>query len=98
MHGIILAYLYSLFVLPNNENCTPKLSPTIYPILYKGMIFIPYNDNVCIHVQHWVIYLIILILSFFIHISNILLGFCLGLFTHGLLYKDCYNFLCNNPY
>ena len=96
--GIIISYIYSLFILPKNEGLEPLLKPTIYPILYKGMVIIPYNKYKAIHLHHWVIYLFICLLSIIYFIPEIIIGFSLGLLLQGIQYKDRFNFICNNPY
>jgi hypothetical protein len=96
--GIIISYIYSLFILPKNEGSEPLLKPTIYPILYKGMVIIPYSDDKAIHLHHWIIYLFICLLSIYYFIPKLFIGFSLGLLLQGIQYKDSFNFICNNPY
>lgn len=96
--GMIIAYGYSLLFLPNKEYLEPKINPTIYPLLYKGMFIIPYNNLYAIHLHHWVLCYIILIISLFVYIPRIIIGFVIGLFIQGIIYKDCFQFICNNPY
>ncbi len=96
--GLFISYIYSLLILPHNEGSEPTINPTIYPLLYKGMIIIPYNKENAIHLHHWVICLFFCILSIFYQIPQIFTGFSLGLFIQGLLYKDSFNFICSNPY
>lgn len=96
--GLFVSSVYSLWILPDNEGSEPTVNPTIYPLLYKGMIIIPYNKVNAIHLHHWVVYFILCLLSFFYHIPQILTGFSLGLFLQGIRYKDSFNFICSNPY
>ena len=96
--GLFTASVYSYLILPNNEGSDPKINPTLYPILYKGMVIIPYNKAKALHLHHWVFYILIYIASFFVHIPPILIGFSLGLFIQGIKYKDSCTFICNNPY
>ena len=96
--GLFFSFIYSIYVLPKNEGVEPSINPTVYPILYKGMIIIPYNKENAIHLHHWVIYFIICILSIFIYIPNLIIGFSLGLFLQGITYNDSLHFICKNPY
>lgn len=98
MIGLIISCIYSFLILPKNEGAVPSLNPTIYPLLYKGMIIIPYSDGYAIHLHHWIIYLIICILSIFLYIPQLLIGFSLGLFLQGIGYRDCFEMFCSNPY
>ena len=43
--GGLLSFLYSLWGLPKSEGNYPKIQPTIYPIMYKGIIIIPYKKT-----------------------------------------------------
>lgn len=96
--GLFISSIYSLLILPDNEGSEPTINPTIYPLLYKGMIIIPYNKVNAIHLHHWVVYLFLCLLSLFYNIPQILTGFSLGLFIQGIRYKDSFNFICSNPY
>lgn len=96
--GLLLSIIYSYLVLPKQEKEAPKISPTLYPIIYKGMIMIPISKEKCFHIHHWVISLFILIISLFIYIPKIIIGFSLGLFLQGLYYKDRFNFIIDNHY
>ena len=44
--GLMLSYFYSKFILPSNTGNKPFISPTIYPILYQGMMIIPFNNRI----------------------------------------------------
>jgi len=96
--GLIISYLYSFYILPENEGSEPLINPTIYPILKNGMMIIPYNNTCAMHIHHWIICLIICLASLFIYIPKIIIGFSLGLFIQGISYKDSFNIICNNPY
>ena len=96
--GFFFSSVYSLWILPDNEGSEPAVNPTIYPLLYKGMIIIPYNKVNAIHLHHWVVYFFLCLLSLFFNIPQILTGFSFGLFIQGILYKDRFNFICSNPY
>ena len=96
--GLFISLLYSRFILPKNEGENPRLKPTLYPILYQGMIIIPYNSKKALHIHHWIPYLLICILNFIITIPQLILGFSFGLLCQGLGYKDRFQVLCRNPY
>ena len=96
--GIFTSFVYSVLILPNNEGTEPKINPTIYPLMYRGMIIIPYNKVKAIHLHHWIWYFSICIISMFVYIPNMVTGFSLGLFIQGIRYKDSLSFICKNPY
>ena len=96
--GLFVSSVYSFWILPDNEGSEPVINPTIYPLLYKGMIIIPYNEINAIHLHHWVVYLFICVTSFFYYIPEIITGFSFGLFIQGIRYNDSLNFICSNPY
>ena len=96
--GLLLSIIYSYIVLPKKEKDSPKINLTIYPIVFKGMIMIPISKEKCFHMHHWIINLFILIISLFIYIPKLIIGFSLGLFLQGLSYKDRFHFIINNPY
>tara|TARA_Y100000389_G_scaffold138033_1_gene135723 strand:+ start:7558 stop:7920 length:363 start_codon:yes stop_codon:yes gene_type:complete len=96
--GLFLSSIYSYLILPNNEGNMPKINPTLYPFLYDGMVIIPYDKKNAIHLHHWILYFSICMVSIFVYIPNILVGFSLGLFIQGIQYKDSFTFICDNPY
>ena len=96
--GLFASFGYSILILPNKEGYEPKINPTVYPLLYKGMIIIPYNKKSAIHLHHWVLYFSICVMSMFVYIPNIVKGFSLGLFIQGITYKDSLSLICDNPY
>lgn len=58
--GAFLALLFAYHMFPGSEGDPPKASNlTIFPLLYRGMIFIPISKTDALHVHHWLIYLII---------------------------------------
>lgn len=92
--GIILSILYSKIILPKEENNIPKINFTLYPIIENGMIIIsiPYLTKYKIHIHHWLIYLLIIII-FYNKLNDIIYYFCLGLIIQGLSYKDAFTFI-----
>jgi hypothetical protein len=96
--GLVLAYFYSIFILPKNMGSIPTINPTIYPLLYEGMLIIAYNNTKAIHIHHWVLCLLFCISGIFFDIPKILIGFSIGLLIQGLTYKDSFNFIRTNPY
>lgn len=96
--GLFVSFVYSALILPNNEGSEPKINPTVYPLLYRGMIIIPYNKENAIHLHHWILYFLICATSVFVNIPNIVSGFSLGLFIQGISYKDSFTLICENPY
>ena len=59
--GLLLAVLYCIILLPAHAGQGTNLDLTIYPILYKGMIFIPISKTQSIHLHHWMIFLGVLL-------------------------------------
>ena len=96
--GLLLSYFFSILILPLNEGDEPLISPTIYPLFYEGMIFIPISKTKALHIHHWVLYLLIFIIGLFLDFPKIIIGFCLGLFIQGLTYDDRFNFIQKNPF
>lgn len=96
--GLLIALFYSMFFLPKKTGYLPRINPTLYPILYNGMILIPLSKERALHVHHWIIYLILLILLYFLKSFGIIFGIVLGLFIQGLLYKDSFNIIEKNLY
>ena len=96
--GLFISFIYSFLILPNKEGSEPKINPTIYPILYKGMIIIPYNKAKAIHLHHWMWSFLICVISMFICIPPFITGFSVGLFLQGIGYQDRWDFICINPY
>lgn len=97
--GLLIANLYSKSILPSNSGGTPIIKPTLYPILYNGMVIIPITDTVALHIHHWLLYLLICLMSLFFYVPSLILGFSFGLFIQGITtYKDRFKFICENPY
>jgi hypothetical protein len=84
--GLLLAVLYCIILLPAHAGQGTNLDLTIYPILYKGMIFIPISKTQSIHLHHWMIFLGVLL--FWRHLHPVVFGFSLGLFLNGISYPD----------
>ena len=96
--GLGLAYYYSKYYLANTSKTEgiPKLDFTYHPIIYKGMIIIPFSNQKAIHLHHWIIYLfLIFILSY---LYEIIIGICIGLTIQELFSKDRFEFIVKNPY
>lgn len=96
MIGFLFSIFYSYLILPKKEKKKPAISITCYPILYQGMIIIPYSKKKAIHIHHWVFYLILLLLKKYIY--QTVWGFSLGLCLQGLTYQDRFRIIEDNPY
>lgn len=96
--GLVIALFYSIFFLPKHANFLPRIDPTIYPIMFKGMILIPISKKKALHIHHWIISLALLIFLFSVKSFGILFGTVLGLFIQGLFYKDSFKIIESNLY
>ena len=95
--GLFLSLLYSKIVLPIKEGKYPKIKPTFYPLMYKGLVIIPYKKK-AIHLHHWILCLIVCMICLYLRKINLIFGFSLGLLLQGLCYTDAYKIICDNPY
>ena len=93
--GFLLALVYSYFIFPKKVGQPPRISPTIYPILYKGMIILPFF-NKAIHLHHWILGLIACI--YFYKKNMFIFSFSLVILIQGLSYSDFYIIVRDNPY
>ncbi len=101
--GLLIALIYTISVLPKKHNRIPNINFTLYPMVYKGMIYIPIDNEHAIHVHHWLINLIILIIGLMFKIQKtkigkIVIGIMVGLFLQGISYKDSLKFKTSNPF
>ena len=95
--GFFASCLYSAFFLPK-KGLNPVINPTYFPIMWNGMIIIPVSSTKAIHIHHWVVYILICMLSLFVYIPTFIVGFSFGLFLQGIWYEDFDVFICDNPY
>jgi len=93
--GFLLALIYSYFVFPKKVGHSPRISPTIYPIFYKGMIIIPIFSK-AIHIHHWILGLVSCI--YFYKRNSFIFSFSIVLLIQGLGYSDFYKIVRDNPY
>lgn len=91
--GLGLSLLYSNYVLSQGEGSIPRINITLKPILYKGMLIIPFRQH-AIHIHHWIIYMLLLLVIQTIWVWY----FCFGMFLQGLTYKDRFKLIEHNPY
>lgn len=97
-YGLLISLAYTCIFLPNKCGTNPTCKITKYPFIYNSMIIIPINYYYAFHLHHWLIFLTVYIVSWFVKIHDVIIGFSLGLVIQGLLYKDCMDFVCKNPY
>jgi len=93
--GLIISLIYSIIIFPRKEGECPRINPTIYPLLYKGMIFLPFGSK-AIHIHHWIIALFFCF--YYFKKNHYFFGFFLGLLLQGLSYNDSYQIISSNPY
>lgn len=95
--GILSSLFYSIYCLGDTGDI-PVIKPSLYPIMYKGMLIIPMNTRIALHIHHWMVYVIILFCSRFQSIPSIIIGFSGGMIVQGLSYSDCFYVICENPW
>ena len=96
--GLLISAVYTIYILPIHEGVAPSIKPTVYPVLYKGMVIFPYSKQKALHLHHWIIYLCVCLSGLYLDIPKSILGFSFGLFIQGLTYKDSFKFVTRNPY
>jgi hypothetical protein len=96
--GLFVSFIYSFLFLPKEDGSNPTINPTCFPIMWNGMVMIPFSSTKAIHIHHWVLYFSICIISLFLYIPKMIIGFSFGLFLQGIWYKDFNVFICDNPY
>jgi ABC-type phosphate transport system permease subunit len=96
--GIFISIMYSVYCLPASSGEVPLLNFTLYPVFHNGMIIVPLDSRLAIHLHHWLIYLTFFAVGTVASIPTILLGFFAGQIIQGLSYGDCFQFICDNPY
>ena len=57
--GLALAYRYCTWMF-TQEKQSPRVQPSIYPIMYEGMLIIPLNNTTAVHIHHWMVYSVVL--------------------------------------
>jgi hypothetical protein len=93
--GFWLGVLYTSRVLPETPGDYPMYQFTAWPVLYRGMVVVPLSQHRALHVHHWTITLVMLLLF---DLPKILGGFCLCLTLQGLRYRDRFRFIETNPF
>ena len=96
--GWLVSLIYSFLFLPNEKRLNPTIDPTCFRIKRNGMIIVPFSWTKAIHIHHWVLYFLICIISLFLYIPRMIIGFSVGLFLQGIWYEDFNVFICDNPY
>ena len=96
--GLSASLIYSYAILPKNMGEFPVIQPTIYPVIYKGMLVVIYSKTKAIHLHHWILYLFLCIVNIIVKGPDIITGFASGLTIQGYTYSDSCKFICNNPY
>jgi len=96
--GVVLALTYVRTVLPDQAGEAPAIQPTVYPIMFKGMLIVPVTRSTAVHVHHWMVYTALLVFC-----SGILgplgSGFALTLAIHGFTkYSDRLQLTEKNPW
>lgn len=95
--GLLCSFFYTKIILPSGEGGIPLFRLTIFPFMFDGMIIVPFRTK-AVHIHHWVPYLLICVSYIYFYVPHIILGFSVGLFIQGIMYKDSTEFICTNPY
>ena len=95
--GLALSAAYAAWGLRGGAGRAPRLRPTLWPLLHRGMVIVPLSPTVALHVHHWVLYLPVLAWAA-ARAHGVMAGFALGMVAQGLHYHDRFHFLCPNPY
>jgi hypothetical protein len=90
--GLFVALVYSGLVLPRAAGRAPLFAPTVWPILWNGMVIVPAGQH-ALHIHHWMLYA----LAYYV-LPRILQGFALGMIVQGLMYNDCFCIVTTNPW
>ena len=66
--GFIIGIIFNYNILPKKTGDTNDLIEklTYYPLLYQGSIIIPINNDIALHIHHWIIYTIILLVNIYL--------------------------------
>ena len=92
--GLCIAAIYCYLCLPRIEKEKPAITFTLFPVLHDSMIIIPLGPNKALHLHHWLLFSLL----FLFRMSEFQKGFSLGMVLQGLLYKDRFDFIVENPY
>ena len=94
--GVGLVYIYN--ILPSQAGKPPKICPTIYPVMHRGMVIVPVTKQVAVHLHHWILYLLILAI-FYSNLNSSVRGFLLTLIVQGYFgYSDSLRVWKRNPW
>ena len=83
--GALVALIYSATVLPTDAGAVPKIAPTLWPILFRGMVMLPVGRRKCLHVHHWILYGTIWSL---VPLPSVVQGFVAAMTIQGIKYSD----------
>lgn len=100
--GAALGLLYARWGLGRAAGSTPRLRPTAWPLLHRGMIVIPLDlgrgaagRGRCLHVHHWLVYAALL--PWLAPAHPLAAGAALSLVAQGLAYADRFEFVVAAP-
>jgi hypothetical protein len=98
--GCVLFVVYALVVLPSDSGSPPAVKPSIYPVLYQGMILVPLSRSKALHVHHWTLCALFFCAGILAKKKWYLLLTFTGLAAlHGLFwYKDSLRFVQQKPW
>ena len=95
--GAALGLLYARWGLGRAAGSIPKLHPTAWPLLWRGMIVIPvpWTPGRCLHVHHWLV--CSAAVPSLAAACPVAAGAALSLALQGLTYADRFTFMGDVP-
>ena len=59
--GVMIGCGYAKWGLGADAGTTPRIRPTAWPVMYRGMIMIPLGRTArALHLHHWLVYAVLL--------------------------------------
>ena len=94
--GVALGCAYARWGLGREAGSTPRLRPTVWPFLYRGMVLIPLPGHTerALHLHHWLLYALALP---YLAPHPVAWGAALSLVGQGLQYEDSLQFVVPRP-
>ena len=93
--GAVIGCVYAKWGLGTHAGTIPRIRPTVWPVLYRGMIMIPLpRTERALHLHHWLVYAVLLP---WLAPWPVAWGAAMSLAVQGVLYNDCLHFVVPRP-